>query len=177
MSEHSPEALLSTSPNKRRRWALALLLSLMVCGGAYWQQNRFTEKERFLVGRWAQFEPNVSMQFPTKTWELGSDRSMYLVAQGSSIPVGPNSRLPQVPPSALLNYQWMYRSDIIQLTKQDSWDRTIHDWINSGLKKWRGESFQGQLRIFDQDTIEITLLNQQTKNPANTVIWKRVTPK
>lgn len=177
MSEQTPEALVSTSPNKRRRWMLAILIALMACGGAYWQRNRFTEKERFLVGRWAQFEPNVSMQFPTKTWELGSDRLMYLVAQGSSIPLGPISRLPQGSPPALPNYQWMYRSDKIQLTKQDSWDRTIHDWINSGLKKWRGESFQGQLIIIDQDTIEITLLNQQTKNPANTVIWKRVTPK
>ena len=177
MSEHTPEVLVPTSPNKHRRWVLAILIVLMASGGAYWQRNRLTEKERFLVGRWAQFEPNVSMQFPTKTWELDCDRSMYLVAQGSSIPVGPNSRLPQVSPPALPNYQWIYRSDIFQLTKQESWDRTIHDWINSGLKKWRSEALRGHLKIIDHDTIEITLLNQQTMNPANSVIWKRVTPK
>lgn len=177
MPEDSPEVLVQSPPNNRLRWMLAFSVVLMACGAAYWQQYRLTETELLLIGRWAQFEPKVSMQFPTKTWELDSDRSMYLVAQGSSIPVGPNSRLPQVLPPALPEYQWMCRSDIFQLTKLESWDRALNDWINSGFQEWRNEPFGGHLKIIDHDTIEITLLNQQTKTPAISVIWKRVTPK
>jgi len=177
MSEQTPEVLVSTSPNKRRRWMLAILIVLMACGGAYWWQSRLTAEERFLVGRWAQFEPAISMQVPQKTWVINPDRLMHTVVPDNTGSLAPNGQFIPAPIPAPTLLHWTCRSGEFRVTQQKPLARTIHDWINSGFKTWGSELVRLRLKIVDHDTVEIRELDQPAGKNTNSAIWKRLPAK
>ncbi len=76
-----PEAHASSSvhalPKKRRRWFVAIVITLMVCGAVCWWQNRLTPDEQIFVGRWEQLIPDPSGGSKTtvQLCEYRSDRT------------------------------------------------------------------------------------------------------
>ena len=181
MSDIAPTQSSVVHPKKRRRWVMALfalLVVLLAGGGVTWWRNRLTPDERLLLGRWEQFELSVSAQFPTKSWEVRSDRTMQMNDKLAWVWTVQNGRSTRSSiPAGGASYQWSFRNGVYLAARVQPLERNIHDWINSGFKSWGSEPMRGRIKVIDHDTIQMTLLNLQTGQDAVTVEWRRIVEK
>ena len=133
MSEAALGSSVTAPPRKRRRWILGVLLTLLVCGGAYWWRNRLMPDERIFVGRWKFVDPSMVPPAKEKFIELYSDRTGY---------------------NDGIRFRWTAHQGELSFWEEHPFHRLVLQWVQNGFKDW-GIDGGGRYEVINHDKILI----------------------